>query len=128
LPGTNPKLGLLHGALGDHQVANVAMDVMARTMGASVVWPAVGPGRSTDVEPFWDIPRITSYPHAGSATVMWDSGAPLPPLTNVPPRAGTDPHEDPRRHLPAVAQIDHFLRTGTVIDVCGGAPCIAPPR
>lgn len=128
LRGSDDKLALLHGALGDHQVANVAMDVMARTMGASVVWPAVGPGRSTDVEPFWAIPRITSYPFAGSAEVMWDSGTPLPPITNTPPRAGIDPHEDPRRHLPAVEQIDHFLRTGEVIDVCGGAPCIAPPR
>ncbi|MEZ5166565.1 MAG: hypothetical protein R2695_08730 [Acidimicrobiales bacterium] len=126
LPGLNDKQALLHGALGDHQVANVAMDVMTRTMGASVVWPAVADGRSTDVEPFWGIPRITAYPFAGSAAVMWDTGSPLSPLTNTPPRAGEDPHEDPRRHLPAVEQIDHFLRTGEVIDVCGGAPCVAP--
>lgn len=128
LEGLDEKRGLIHGALGDHQVANVAMDVMARSMGASVVWPAVGDGRSTDVEPFWGIPRIESYPHDGSATVMWDSGTPVPPIENVPPREGTDPHEDPRRHLVAVEQIDHFLRTGTVIDVCGGDPCISPPR
>jgi hypothetical protein len=127
LPGLGEKRGLLHAALGDHQVANVATEVMARTMGASVVWPAVGPGRSTDVEPFWGIPRIESYPFAGSAVVMWDTGAPLPPITNTPPREGEDPHEDPRRHLPAVEQIDHFLRTGEVIDVCGGDPCTAPP-
>ncbi len=128
LRGLGEKRGLLHGALGDQQVANVSMDVMARTMGASVVWPAVGPGRSTDVEPFWGIPRIPSYPFAGSAAVLWDSGTPLPPTTNTPPREGTDPHEDPRRHLPAVEQIDHFLRTGEVIDVCAGGPCVAPPR
>ncbi|MEM7141931.1 MAG: hypothetical protein AAF548_12960 [Actinomycetota bacterium] len=126
--GLDPKVALLHGALGDHQVANVSMDVMARTMGASVVWPAVGDGRSSDVEPFWDIPRIEGYPHAGSAAVMWDSGTPVPPIENLPPREGTDPHEDPRRHLPAVEQIDHFLRTGDVIDVCDGEPCISPPR
>ncbi|MDG2028306.1 MAG: hypothetical protein P8J50_14455 [Acidimicrobiales bacterium] len=128
LAGLDEKRGLLHGALGDHQVANVAMDVMARSMGAAVVWPAVGVDRTTDVEPFWAIPHIDSYPHDGSATVMWDSGTPVPPIENVPPRDGTDPHEDPRRHLAAVEQIDHFLRTGTVIDVCGGEPCISPPR
>ncbi|MEQ8839543.1 MAG: hypothetical protein RIB98_01070 [Acidimicrobiales bacterium] len=127
LRGQNEKRALLHGALGDHQVANVAMDVMARTMGASVVWPAVAPGRSTDVEPFWNIPRIDSYPFAGSALVLWDTGSPVSPITNTPPRDGDDPHEDPRRHLPAIEQIDHFLRTGEVIDVCGGAPCVAPP-
>lgn len=128
LPGLDEKRGLLHGALGDFQVANVAMDVMARSMGASVVWPAVGDGRSTDVEPFWGIPHIESYPHDGSATVMWDSGTAVPPIENVPPRDGIDPHEDPRRHLVAVEQIDHFLRTGEVIDVCDGEPCISPPR
>jgi hypothetical protein len=128
LEGLNEKFGLIHGALGDFQVANVAMDVMARSMGASVVWPAVGEGRSSDVEPFWGIPRIEAYPFEGSATVMWDSGQPVPPIENIPPREGTDPHEDPRRHLDAVEQIDAFLRTGTVIDVCGGEPCISPQR
>lgn len=128
LEGLDPKYGLIHGALGDHQVANVAMDVMARSMGASVVWPAVGEGRSTDLEPFWGIPRIDEYPFEGSATVMWDSGQPVPPIENVPPRDGTDPHEDPRRHLDAVEQIDAFIRTGTVIDVCDGAPCLSPTR
>jgi len=128
LDGLNEKFALIHGALGDFQVANVAMDVMARSVGASVVWPAVGDGRSSDVEPFWGIPRIEDYPFEGSATVMWDSGQPVPPLENVPPRVGEDPHEDPRRHLDAVAQIDAFIRTGTIIDVCGGEPCISPPR
>jgi hypothetical protein len=128
LDGLNDKVGLLHGALGDWQVANVAMDVMARSMGASVVWPAVGEGRSTDVEPFWGIPRIDTYPFEGSATVMWDSGQPLAPIENLPPGEGTDPHEDPRRYIVAVEQIDTFLRTGTVIDVCGGDPCESPQR
>ncbi len=128
LAGLDEKVALLHGALGDWQVANVAMDVMARSMGASVVWPAVAGGRSTDVEPFWRIPRIDSYPFVGSAVVMWDSGQPLPPIENLPPGDGVDPHEDPRRHLVAIEQIDAFLRTGEVIDVCGGDPCESPTR
>ncbi|MCH7684551.1 MAG: hypothetical protein IIB35_12695, partial [Gemmatimonadetes bacterium] len=128
LPGVNKKTALIHSALGDFQVANVATDVMARTIGASVVWPAVGKDRSTDIEPFWGIPHIASYPHEGSAIVMWDSGAPLPPIENLPPRDGTDPHEDPRRDFAAIRQIDNFLRTGLVVDVCGGEPCTAAPR
>ena len=28
----------------------------------------------------------------------------------------------------AIEQIDAFLRTGTVIDVCDGEPCISPQR
>jgi hypothetical protein len=127
LPGMNTKTALLHVARGDQQVANVAADVMARTMGASIHWPAVADGRSTDVDPFWDIDRIESYPFEGSATVMWDSGAELSPTTNTPPRAGFDPHSDPRVEPAAVDQIEHFLRTGTIIDTCNGQPCTAAP-
>ncbi len=127
LPGMNQKTGLLHLALGDHQVANVAADVMARSMGASVVSPPVAAGRSTDVEPFWGIDPITSYPHTGSATVMWDSGSPLPPITNTSNHTGDDPHSDPRTEPAAVQQIAHFLLTGDVIDTCAGAPCTASP-
>jgi broad specificity polyphosphatase/5'/3'-nucleotidase SurE len=127
LPGMNEKTALLHLALGDHQVANVAADVMARSMGASVVWPAVAPGRSTDVEPFWGIDRITGYPFTGSATVMWDSGSPLPPITNTPNHTGADPHSDPRVEPAAVEQLANFLLTGEVIDTCAGLPCLAAP-
>ncbi|NNE73197.1 MAG: hypothetical protein HKN26_06000 [Acidimicrobiales bacterium] len=127
LPGMNQKTALLHLALGDHQVANVAADVMARSLDAAVVWPAVAPGRSTDVEPFWGIDRIPSYPYVGSATVMWDSGSPLPPITNTSNHTGDDPHSDPRTEPAAVTQLAHFLRTGEVIDTCGGMPCTATP-
>ena len=128
LPGVDKKYALIQGALGDFQVANVAMDVMARTMGASV-----GDGadqvRTTDVEPFWGIPRIDSYPHDGSAVVMFDSGTPLPPITNTPPRDGVDPHEDVRRAATAYDQIAAFLQPdGVVIDTCAGGPCIIEPR
>ena len=47
--------------------------------------------------------------------------------TNIPPRDGEDPHEKPRRQPPAQAQKSEFLRTdGTVVDTCGGTPCLAP--
>ena len=128
LPGLDQKYGLIQGALGDFQVANVAMDVMARSMGA-----AIGDGwaraRNTDVEPFWAIERIDSFPYDGSAAVMFDSGTPLPPITNTPPRDGVDPHEDVRRAAAAYDQIAAFLQAdGVVIDTCDGGPCIIPPR
>jgi hypothetical protein len=128
LPGVSEKSALIQGALGDFQVANVAMDVMARTMGASV-----GDGadevRSTDVEPFWGIDRIESYPFDGSAVVLFDSGTPLPPTTNTPPREGVDPHEDVRRAAAAYDQIAAFLEPdGVVVDTCAGGPCIIEPR
>ncbi len=129
LPGVNEKVGLLQLALGDHQVTNVAANVMARSMGASVHWPAYAKGRTLDVEPFWNIPRIDSYPFRGSATVMFDSGAAIAPTTNTPPSVGEDPHEDVRRAAAAYDQIAAFLQPdGVVIDTCNGGPCIIAPR
>lgn len=51
----------LHEAFGDHQVANVATEVMARTTGASLVSPALVPGRHPDVEPSSGIPVVPEH-------------------------------------------------------------------
>ncbi|QFZ18929.1 hypothetical protein [Saccharothrix syringae] len=120
---------LMHIAFGDHQVANVAADVEARTIGARLVTPALAPGRSPDRVPHWGI-EPARLPHAGSAMVVWDSGTPAPPTTNTPPTEpeyGRDPHSDPRSSVDARRQKAAFLTTGLVVDVCGGAPCTAPP-
>ena len=127
LPGTPQHRVLLIEALGDHQVANVATEVEARTIGALVRQPAVAPGRSLDVEPFWGIPAVPSYPFPGSVLVMVDSGQPLPPPTNLPPREGSDPHSHPRNSPAIRTMTAHFLGTGEVIDTCGGVPCTASP-
>lgn len=125
LPNTPPHEVLLHVAFGDHQVANLTADVQARTIGAATNAP-LGPGRFPGAEPLFDIPRIASYPHDGSAIVYYDSGSPDAPRQNVPPREGTDPHSHPRNDPQARAQKSAFLRIGgKVIDVCGGAPCYA---
>jgi hypothetical protein len=110
-------------------VANVAADVQARTIGARLVSPALAPGRSPDRVPHWGI-EPALLPHAGSAMVVWDSGTPAPPTTNTPPTEpehGRDPHADPRSSVDARRQKAAFLTTGLVVDVCGGAPCTAPP-
>src|SRR5918999_277074 len=80
LPNTPQHDVLMHVAFGDHQVANVAAEVEARTIGASVRWPALAPGRHTDVDPYFGIPRIEAYPFGGSAFVIWDDGTPPPPI------------------------------------------------
>ena len=126
LPDTPPHRVLLHEAFGDHQVANVAAEVEARTIGAALHAPAVDPGRHSDVVPYHGIPAIASYPFTGSALVVWDSGSPTPPTTNTPPRAGADPHGHPRNTAAARAQKSAFLNIdGKVVDVCGGLPCYA---
>jgi hypothetical protein len=127
LPRTPAHRVLLIEALGDHQVANITTEVEARTIGARVRQPAVAPGRSLDVSPFWGIRSVPSTPYSGSALVMVDSGSPLPPPTNLPPREGADPHSHPRNSPAIRAMIAHFLETGELIDTCAGAPCTAPP-
>jgi hypothetical protein len=125
LPGTPAHDVLMHVAFGDHQVANVTAEVEARTIGASVRWPALAPGRHTDVNPYFGIPHIGGFPFAGSAMVLWDTGIPAPPVTNTPPREGQDPHSAPRNSPLARRQKSEFLRIGGgVIDVCDGAPCV----
>jgi hypothetical protein len=127
LPGTPAHEVLLIEAFGDHQVANIGTETMARTIGAAVHSPALAPGRSFDVTPMWDIPPVPTDPYDGSVLVVWDFGNPAPPLFNVPPREpdfGEDPHgkggDDPR----VLQQASEFLRTdGAFVDTCGGGPC-----
>jgi hypothetical protein len=129
LPGTPAHRVLMHVAYGDHQVTHVAADVQARTIGAALRTPPVAAGRHPAVEPYWGIPPIETYPHAGSALVIWDFGTPTPPLGNLnpfPPDFGSDPHSLPRAHPAAQEQKAVFLRTGEVIDTCGTGS-ICPP-
>jgi hypothetical protein len=126
LPNTPPHTVLLHVAFGDHQVANVSTEVEARTIGASIHQPAIAAGRHSDVEPYYGIPAIPSYPFDGSALIVWDSGAFTPPITNTAPATGDDPHSDPRNSPLGRQQKSEFLKTdGAVVDVCSGAPCTA---
>jgi hypothetical protein len=45
LPNTPPHKVLLHVGFGDHQVADITTEVQARTIGAGVHRPLLGPGR-----------------------------------------------------------------------------------
>ncbi len=130
-PNTPAHTVLLHMAFGDHQVADVATEVEARTIGARLRTPAVDPGRHTDRVPYFGIEPIRRYPYEGSALVVWDTG-PLrgtegtapPPITNTPPRLGRDPHGLTGREPLAQLQFSEFL-DGVLIDVCGSSPCRA---
>ncbi len=127
LPDTPKHTVLMHVAFGDHQVANAAAEVEARTIGARIHTPALAPGWSDEVQPYWGIPAMPDHPYRGSAMVVWNSGAAFaPPPTNLAPLApqyGTDPHEFPRAQPEAQQQKATFLLTGFVTDVCGGMPC-----
>ncbi len=125
-PGTPVHDVLYLEAFGDHQVANVATEVAARTIGARLRTPALRPGRSTAVEPFFAIEPVPSLPWPGSALVVWDFGTPPPPDEPVPPRAGDDPHGKAAGVPEVLLMVSEYLRPGgALIDVCGGAPCVS---
>lgn len=123
--GVPPKQVLLLEAFGDHQVANVSTEKLARTIGVSLATPTLRPGRSEMVDAFAGIPPIQQTPHRGSVLQVWDFGAPAPPEDNEPPRAGTDPHGALASEPRALAIVDKFLnKRGEFIDACQRTPCV----
>lgn len=125
-PGTPKHQVLMHVAYGDHQVSTYAAAIEARTIGARLHTPALADGRPG--AEWWNLPSLAEGDGAGSAVIVWDSGAAPPPLSNTPPSEGRDSHEDPRRSPDAQRQKSEFLRRdGRITDVCGSAPCTASP-
>ena len=139
LPDTPKHNVLIEMAFGDHQVANVTAEAEARTIGARLREPALDPGRSPDVTPFYGIPRLSPSTDDGDAMVVWDigpvrtqdgvaKGTPAPPTANLAPGRGQDPHDYVIDNSPAIRrQIAAFMKPGGgLVDVCGGRPCRTP--
>lgn len=119
LPNTPSHQVIAAPAKGDYQVAVLSMEIAARTLGSSLPLLA---NYDDERKPYALTP--VAYPHVGSGVVLYDFGNPWPPAGNTTPMdAFGDPHGLPRR-LPAHnRQMDHFFRTGEIIDVCGGDGC-----
>jgi len=115
LPNTPSHQVLIHAALGDHQVTPLGAEFIARTIGAENLMPV-----NSEIYGLADAPTGFS----GSGFVLWNFGLPPSPLTDSPPTAGTDPHEE-LRYVPAAQDMaDQFFRTGAVNQTCpSGAPC-----
>jgi hypothetical protein len=130
LPNTPPHRVLYEVSFGDHQVANVTAESAARSAGAAVDPHPLVANRSPDVVPAWGMPRIQSYPYAGSGFVYFDSGdmtgaegTAAAPTEDTPPRTGQDPHEFARRTACGRVMKANFLRVdGVVTNPCLGAP------
>lgn len=136
LPGSSARKVLLHVAFGDHQVTQISAEVMARTLGIPLHQPALVEGRHPDINPYVELEAITTYPRQGSALIYFDggpgpndawedTGTPTPPIANIPPRGGNDPHSRPRRDPAAMEQMSEFMKpVSTIINVCGPGPCL----
>ncbi len=130
-PGTSPKRVLLVQAFGDHQVANVSTEVLARTIGAVVHEPSLADGRSADTDPQWGLPPadFDQQDDIDALLMVWDFGTPAPPTVNLPPSSpdyGADPHGAASGETAVLLQALTFLLTGELLDVCPEACTGAP--
>lgn len=117
-----PKSVLMTVAKGDYQVAVVTNEHVARS-GIDI---PVLENYDVDRTP-WDVEEV-SYPHDGSGVVLYDFGNPWPDDGNTISTDGLgDPHSKLSQVPQAGVQLDHFLRTGQIMDVCGGEPCQFDP-
>jgi len=124
--GIEAKEVLLIEAFGDHQVANVSTEVLARTMDVPVYEPSLGDGRSNDVDPQWGLEPLAGT--TGSALYVWDFGTPAPPPVNLPPSEpeyGEDPHGAGSREQRVLTLALGFLLTGELTAACGGEACVS---
>ncbi|MDQ1460159.1 MAG: hypothetical protein QOI08_1643, partial [Actinomycetota bacterium] len=118
---------------GDHQVANVAAEMLARTIGARNHQPAFNasffgapPRLNVPVEPQWGLKKLNQSQPAKAGLVLWDYGTPTPPTNNLAPNGdafGHDPHGFGRGNTLLLDQITSFLTTGVIPNECGTAAC-----
>ncbi len=141
---------LMTVAFGDHQVAPITAQNIARTLRIPIYQPTLAADRVPEgTEPFWNLGPIRQFPLDGSALYFWDAGTLPPPLGNITPIMGpewiaecsganaanvdtppcADPHEDPRRQPGVIEQKKAFFQAGGMItNVCDDDPCVAQPR
>jgi hypothetical protein len=139
-PGHPAQHILLAPAKGDYQVAVVQNEVVARSnLGVALM------KNYDDERTVWGIDE-TPYPHTGSGVVLYDFDDSWPEPGNRVPAGdygntcdgssdcpdgyrcsdgvcSRDPHGKPRYLDHHNQQMVHFLRTGTIIDVCGDDGC-----
>ncbi len=118
---------------GDHQVANVSAEMLARTIRARNHQPAFdasffgAPARQdVPVDPQWGLRRLPDNRAVRAGLVLWDYGTPTPPTDNHAPDGsayGSDPHGYGRGNALLLDQITTFLTTGVIPNECGTAAC-----
>ena len=117
--GGPPNTVLLHPMFGDHEVTMWSADIMARTMGIPANYDMVErtglrlgqADRHPDLFPGFGLapPRLRQPRQAsGSGLIQWDGstlGDPtaIPPVADVPPRVGRNPHDDSANATTAAA-------------------------
>jgi hypothetical protein len=150
---TPPKQVLMTVAFGDHQVATVTADNIARTLNIPIyrpvlpedVSPMLGAGPGGQSRFWYDLEPIRSFPANSSALYYWYYGTLPPPPGNITPTMSTafeeqcsgaaaeteaacrDPHGFVRRQEQVIAQKKAFFETAQVINACKDEPCVGEP-
>lgn len=136
---TPPHQVIMDVAFGDHQVATITSDNIARTLRIPLYQPAlpddvyeeIYAGGEMPEDPaaqyFFGLAPIRDFPYQGSALFYWYSGTLPPPGGNITVEMGSewkkqcsapgadevppcvDPHEDPRRQPAVMAQKEAFF-------------------
>jgi len=128
-PGTKVKQVFLIENYGDHQVANVATEMLARTIGARELAPAFT-RTSGSFNTSYELGVNKTRP-VEAALELWDFRTLTAPTDNLAPANGpgnaADPHDFGRADPLIDGQIIAFLKDGIVGDVCGHSACQAAP-
>ena len=115
LDGGEAKRVLLVESMGDAQVPNVASELLARTLGLTMLAPAVAP-----VYGVADAPGPLTE---GSAMLQVDTKhGPVPPGVNLPLDEDNGAHGAAVDDPSAIAMIEQFLIDGVLANLCDG-PC-----
>ncbi|MEZ4365646.1 MAG: hypothetical protein R2939_05090 [Kofleriaceae bacterium] len=111
--GVPAKQLLIHEALADNEVPNLATEWQARSMGVPLLTPS-------SVTP-WGLTQAAAPLAAGaSALVIFDGGVAAPPETNIP-APDTGAHYLTREQPASWRQIATFFATGEIVNECDGA-------
>jgi hypothetical protein len=117
LPGTPEHEVLMRAAIGDHQVTTLGGHIMARAVGAQHL--------DSGQRSLFGLDAVDAA-NSGSAYVEYDFGLPPEPLCNIPMTACEDPHGEIRKLDEAKGQLDAFLRSGEIVNLCAGGACSFP--
>ena len=118
LPGTPAHEVMIRPAIGDHNVTTLGAHIMARTVGAVHY--------DTGLRDVFGLEQVSGTWSGGSALVEYDFGLPPEPEVNLPHRECHDPHDVLREQPEGHAQLDHWFRTGEIINTCPGGVCTFP--
>ncbi|MGE5187108.1 MAG: hypothetical protein ACM31C_33895 [Acidobacteriota bacterium] len=113
VPGTPDKHILMHTSLGDAQVPNLASFFQARSLGLTLITPAVK-------VPFgFETQQAATSDRA--YVIVDEHPSPLPPADNTTFGYDNQAHGNPRRRQLIQQMLRDFWATGTVTNTCTGA-------